>query len=424
MSLGWAEDFRLGDACKIKHGYAFKGRYMTTREDPSLPIVVNIVNFQYTGGFRFESSKIQRYEGNYPKEYTLKIGNIILVMTCQTPNGEILGVPGIITDTNNTYLHNQRMGLVSITDPDKLDLSFLYYLFLSPNFKRYLFATATGAKILHTAPARIVNYRFSCPSLEIQKKIGAILSSFDKYIDSNTKTIKILEMICKRVYNEWILKFRGSFDYGKLIESNLGQIPENWNVIKLKDIVEFKKGIEPGSEKYLHEYQEGTVRFLRVGDLSDRGTKIFVKKTLSRDKILEKADIAITLDGTIGIVKRGLSGCYSSGIRKTIIKDENLMKYSFLYFLLKSDLIQSTIKAHTKGTTILHAGSAIDYMDFAIPPPHIMDRFDEVVSPLLEQKLVLSEKNAILLKVRDLLIPRLISGEVDVDGQSTKVGCV
>jgi type I restriction enzyme S subunit len=68
----WDSNYRLGDGCSIKHGFAFKGALMTTENSADQPIVVNIVNFQYTGGFRFDSTKIQRYLGDFPEEYVLK----------------------------------------------------------------------------------------------------------------------------------------------------------------------------------------------------------------------------------------------------------------------------------------------------------------------------------------------------------------
>jgi type I restriction enzyme S subunit len=117
--LDWEADCRLRDLCSVKHGFAFKGRFMTTDDTDDLPIVVNIGNFRYTGGFRFESTKIQRYTGEYPSEYELKPGDILLVMTCQTSGGEILGVPGRIPNDGRIYLHNQRMGLVVLKDSQK-----------------------------------------------------------------------------------------------------------------------------------------------------------------------------------------------------------------------------------------------------------------------------------------------------------------
>jgi type I restriction enzyme, S subunit len=102
-----------------------------TKYLPERPIVVGIGNFEYSGGFRFESTTLKAYIGDYPKEFILKPGDILLVMTCQTAGGEILGIPGRIPNDGRTYLHNQRMGKVIIRDKKKVDIGFLYWLFLT-----------------------------------------------------------------------------------------------------------------------------------------------------------------------------------------------------------------------------------------------------------------------------------------------------
>ncbi|MCC6648710.1 MAG: restriction endonuclease subunit S, partial [Polyangiaceae bacterium] len=94
------KEYRLGDGCTITHGFAFSG--MTESGDETLPIVVNIGNFQYSGGFRFESTKIQRFEGACPDRFKLDPGDVLVVMTCQTAGGEILGIPGRIPRDGRT----------------------------------------------------------------------------------------------------------------------------------------------------------------------------------------------------------------------------------------------------------------------------------------------------------------------------------
>src|SRR5262245_34386128 len=88
---GWSR-CRLGDLVEIKHGWPFKSE-LFSEQLTARPIVVNIGNFEYTGGFRFGSTTLKEYRGNYPKEYELVPGEILLVMTCQTSGGEILGIP-------------------------------------------------------------------------------------------------------------------------------------------------------------------------------------------------------------------------------------------------------------------------------------------------------------------------------------------
>ena len=161
---GWHQ-ISLGDIVEIKHGWPYKSKFFS-EEPTGQPIVVNIGNFQYTGGFRFGSSTIREYRADYPKEFELAPGDILLVMTCQTPGGEILGVPGRIPDDGRKYLHNQRMGKVIVKRPDLACTAYLYWLFLWREFNRELFASSSGTKILHTAPTRIEAFRFSLPPMD------------------------------------------------------------------------------------------------------------------------------------------------------------------------------------------------------------------------------------------------------------------
>src|SRR5438552_14981810 len=95
---------RLGDIIKIEHGWPFKSG-LFSQELTGRPIVVNIGNFRYTGGFRFDSTTLKEYRGEYPHEYELTPRDILLVMTCQTAGGEILGIPARIPDDGRIYLH-------------------------------------------------------------------------------------------------------------------------------------------------------------------------------------------------------------------------------------------------------------------------------------------------------------------------------
>src|ERR1043165_6937879 len=143
----WPEA-RLGDLVQIKHGWPFKSQFFN-EELTGRPIVINIGNFRYTGGFRFRSTTVKEFRDDYPKEYELTPGDILLVMTCQTSGGEILGIPARVPNDHQIYLHNQRLGKVVLTDKKRILADYLYWLFMWPEFNRYLFTTSSGTKILH-----------------------------------------------------------------------------------------------------------------------------------------------------------------------------------------------------------------------------------------------------------------------------------
>lgn len=183
----------LGDVCDVQHGWPFKSGLFL--EDLSgKPIVVGIGNFEYTGGFRFASTKTKEYLGEYPEEYELKPNEILLVMTCQTAGGEILGIPARVP-SDRVYLHNQRLGRVVPSADGFVDGCFLYRLFLSKGFTDHLVATASGTKILHTAPKRILAFRFPRPPTELLEHFSALAQPMeDKFALNRAEADTLAEL--------------------------------------------------------------------------------------------------------------------------------------------------------------------------------------------------------------------------------------
>jgi type I restriction enzyme S subunit len=185
---------------KVKHGYAFAGPAFSS-DLSGLPIVVSIGNFDYRGGFRFATTQNREYRGGYPKEFELSPGDLLVVMTCQTAGGEILGLPARVPDDGRTYLHNQRIGLIT-TDDGHLDPRYAYYLFLSPIVNRQLAMMATGTKILHTSPQRIGEVEVSLPPLTEQRAIASVLGTLDEKIEANQRTVELEEQLATRLLDQ------------------------------------------------------------------------------------------------------------------------------------------------------------------------------------------------------------------------------
>ena len=186
----------------------------------------------------------------------------------------------------------------------------------------------------------------------------------------------------------------------------------------LEDYVDFVTGVEPGSKNYHENPEVNDVPFLRVGDLGSRESTVFIDESLSKNKILTFEDIVLSLDATIGIVKIGLEGAYSTGMRKLVIKNNNINK-PFLYCLIKSERIQKIIETFATGTTILHAGKSIKHMNFVLSDKYTMDKFAEIGNPILSTILSNLKEIEILINMRDTLLPKLMSGEIDV----SKINC-
>jgi type I restriction enzyme S subunit len=262
----------------------------------------------------------------------------------------------------------------------------------------------------------IDNVQVIVPALPQQKQIADVLSAYDDLIENNTRRIRILEQMAQAIYREWFVYHRfPGHEKVKMVDSKtkFGKIPEGWKTEKVKDFVDFVRGFEPGSKNYQEQPGEGLILFLRVGDLGDRQSNIFIEKELVGDRVLNKDDIVISMDGSVGIVRMELEGAYSSGIRKIIIKSEALNK-PFVWQLLLSEDIQNTIKEHARGTTILHAGESINQMEFVLPTDRIMKEFfdkEEIIMKLLSD---LTDQNQNLHQARDLFLPKLVTGEIKI----------
>ena len=121
----------------------------------------------------------------------------------------------------------------------------------------------------------------------------------------------------------------------------------------------------------------------------------------------------VSLDATIGIVTMGLNGSYSSGMRKIVLKNNKLNK-AFVYSLLKTERVQNILKTYASGTTILHASKSLNYITFLLPDDETMQKYMESTASMLD--IILSNTAEIekLTKLRDILLPKLMSGEIDV----------
>ncbi|WP_295031545.1 restriction endonuclease subunit S, partial [uncultured Methanobrevibacter sp.] len=235
--------------------------------------------------------------------------------------------------------------------------------------------------------------------------------NIDKKIEVCKNLNKYLDELLMTLFNDWFVYFNNSNEFEQ--DEEFGKIPKSWSVEMLEDYVDFITGVEPGSKNY-HEKQEvNDIPFLRVGDLGTRTNMVFIDKSLSKNRILEYDDIVLSLDATIGIVKIGLEGAYSTGMRKLVISNEAINK-PFLYCLVKSDRIQKTIESFATGTTILHAGKSIKHMNFVLPDENTMNQFANVGDTILSLILNNKRENEVLSNLKDVLLPKLMSGEIDV----------
>ena len=216
------------------------------------------------------------------------------------------------------------------------------------------------------------------------------------------------------IFNSWFINFEVyNKSNGMKFDESFGDVPRLWSVEMLEDYVDFVTGVEPGSKNYHEKPEINDIPFIRVGDLGSRTNAVFIDKSLSKNKILSFDDIVLSLDATVGIVKMGLKGAYSTGMRKLLIKNDDINK-PFLYCLVKSKRIQRIIETFATGTTILHAGKSIKHMNFVLSDKQTMNQFGKIGNPILSIILANLKEIEKLTNMRDMLLPKLMSGEINV----------
>jgi len=208
---------------------------------------------------------------------------------------------------------------------------------------------------------------------------------------------KTLEAMAETLFRQWFIE----------------EAKDEWEEKSLKDIYIFEKGFEPGSENYLETEEEDAIRFIRVGDMLSHTPSAYIKKSLAKS-ICSADDLLMSFDGTPGRLNFGIEGAYSSGIRRIYSLNPVYDNLGLKYLIFKSKHIQDTVNAHSSGTVILHASSSIDELTFSFPDERKLEEFNEMITPIFSKIQLNKRQFRILEKLRDTLLPKLMSGEIRV----------
>lgn len=214
------KEYRLGDIIDIKHGYAFDGDHIV-QEDNGI-VLVTPGNFRIGGGFQEEKYKF--FTGETPDEDVLSAGDFIVTMTDLSKEIDTLGYRAIVPESSRTYLHNQRIGLVSFKNNECYP-GYIYFFMRTHLYQHSIANTSTGATVHHTSPSKICDYRFSVPNYDEEQRIAEDLFAYEKLIENNQKQIKLLEEAAHRLYKEWFvdLHFPG-YETTPIVDG----VPEGW----------------------------------------------------------------------------------------------------------------------------------------------------------------------------------------------------
>jgi type I restriction enzyme S subunit len=250
------------------------------------------------------------------------------------------------------------------------------------------------------------------PPLAIQERIASILSAYDELIENNTRRIKILEEMAQMLYREWFVNFRfPGHRKVKMMESELGSIPEGWRVRNLFDVAHVSYGF-PFKSKLFTVGGEG-VPVIRIRDILSDASNTFTTESVDSKYIVKNGDLLVGMDGDFHMGKWAGGHAYLNQRVVRFRANGDLSPY-FLFLALKAPInhFDSTIV----GTTVAHLSDRdLRSISVLVPSDDILKRSSAILDPLFGLEIALKLKNTNLRTTRDLLLPKLISGEISVD---------
>lgn len=297
----------------------------------------------------------------------------------------------------------RRMALIR-PDESKALGKYLYYYFFSDEWRATITEnTIIGATVDRIPIAKFPDFPISLPELSVQKQIAGILSTYDELIENNQKQIKLLEEAAQRLYKEWFvdLHFPGYEDV-QIVDG----VPEGWKREKLIDIAQVQYGY--AFDGSLFNAESKGMPIIRIRNISEGITSDYTTEDADEQYIIHNGDIVVGMDGEFHI--NSWSGKDSYLVQRTccIRPNNNDMKGWLLY------AIYEPIKYFEKtvvGATVAHLGKKhIDTIDLLTGPSELYKPFGQVFA----MRQCLLNQNQVLKEARDRLLPKLMSGEIEL----------
>lgn len=386
---------RMDDICEFLNGGAWSDKEYVASGLPVLK-VSNCKN----SGFQIEDinylpiTSKEKYAKN-----KLHKGDVIIATVGSHPNlvESAAGRSCVVNSLVDGFYLNQNAVCLRTKDSDVLDQGYLGYLCKERRFQHFIQNKGRGAaNQMRIAIGGIKEYEFDLPDIDIQRKIATILTAYDALIENNQKQIKLLEEAVQRLYKEWFVDLRFPGYEGMEIVDG---IPNGWGKELVGDIIgKLPRTKQIKATEYLSE---------GLTPVIDQSRDFIAGYTNENDAIVN-VSVPVIVFGDHTRILKYIQFPFAKGADGTqlIISDRDNMPQSLLYLsLIAVDLSNYHYARHFK---YLKAESVL------VPTQKIADEFDRLVSPMFNQVQKLRDKCNKLSQARDILLPRLMNGEIEV----------
>ena len=336
-------------------------------------------------------------------------GKCSIVMECPQPTTYESSIIRVRLDTN-------------IADPH-----FYYYYFSSSLGKASMQSIVMQVAAAGIRSSDLKDLLVPHPPLQVQNKIGSSLSAYDDLIESNRRRIQILEEMVRATYREWFVYFRfPGHEKVKMVESEMGEIPEGWSLLTVGEVLStLESGSRPKGGIDPHERgvpSIGAENILGLGQYDYSKEKyvscVFYDK-MSRGRI-RSGDVLLYKDGA----SLGRKSMFRDGFPHEqccinehvfILRSNDYVSQNYLYFWLdRPDMTQRIVNLNANAAQPGINQSSIRGLPILVPHPSLTSKFEDMVDPMIALLFNLAKQIKSLSEARDLLLPKLVSGEIDV----------
>ena len=322
----------------------------------------------------------------------------------------------------------RRMALIR-TDAKKVDAGFLFYYFFSPAWREVIKKNMmTGATVDRIPLITFPNFPVSVPPLPVQRRIAGILSAYDELMENSQRRIRLLEAMARALYREWFVHFRfPGHEQHPRVASSLGDIPKGWEVVSIDDVCarvtdgshfspkSVDDGLPMASSKDMHDWglNLDTARLISPEDFAD---------LVRNDCKPKRNDVLITKDGAnylkyIFVTRAEQEVVLLSSV--AMLRPHARINPHLLAAILKEPENKGRLKNYVTGAAIPRV-ILKDFKRFELllPSKEVQTAWAKIAEPMTEQIWRLIDKIQNLRRTRDLLLPRLLSGQVEPKTQA------
>jgi type I restriction enzyme S subunit len=429
MAGEWVET-SLAAVMDVNHGFAFPGENI--REDLPGDILLTPGNFAIGGGFK--GDRFKYFDGEVPTDYVLSEGDLIITMTDLSKQADTLGYPALVPKSGGTrFLHNQRLGKVLIKDKAELDRGYLYYLLCTADYRHEVLASATGTTVKHTSPSRILAYKASIPPLAEQKAIAAVLGALDDKIELNRRMNAKLEEMARALFQSWFVDFdpvRAKLDGREPVgldsdtaaffpehfdHGEHDMLPVGWGLVAIEEVCAINAWT-------LGKYDDlETLEYVEISEVS-RGNIANIAN-YQRGEEPSRARRRLRHGDTVLSTVRPDRGSYFLSLNPPenrvcstgfAVLTPSKVPWSFLHVALTlPDVSDHLGQMADGGAYPAVRPEVIGAMQVSLPKnPKVLEAFHRTCAPLFEQAEANRTQSRTLATLRDTLLPKLLSGEL------------